>query len=94
LPDLLLSAGREELGIHWGHKDGFWSSRPDEVIKDNFPIVPGRVRVLDLDGDGRDDLLITYIRDDIRQMPEVNHTFTVLLSRYPRPGQRTAQQGR
>ncbi len=94
LPDLLLSSGRDELGIHWGRKDGFWKSSPDEVVKDKFPIVPGRMRVLDLDGDGRDDLLITYIRDDIRQMPEVNRTFTVLLSRFPRPGQQTAGPGR
>jgi hypothetical protein len=41
--------------------------------------------VVDLDGDGRDDLLFLYNRDDIRQMPAVNGSFTVLRSRYGKP---------
>ena len=85
LPDLLLSTSADTLGVHWGRKDGDWKERPDELIQDSFPIAPARVQVLDLDGDGRDDLLITYTRDDIRQMPAVNHTFTVLLSRFGKP---------
>jgi hypothetical protein len=93
LPDLLLSTGSDTLGVHWGRKNAFWKSSPDATVKDFFPIAPSRVSVADLDGDGRDDLLITYVRDDIRQMPDVNHTFTVLLSRSGRPGQKTAARG-
>lgn len=94
LPDLLLTSSQGELGLHWGRKGAFWTSSPDAAIREDFPISQGRVRVLDLDGDGRDDLLLTYTRDDIRQMPQVNHTFTVLLSRFPRPAAQTAQQAR
>ena len=42
------------------------------------------MRVTDIDGDGRDDLIFSYNRDDIRQMPKVNRKFTVLLSRFPK----------
>jgi hypothetical protein len=82
LPDLLLSADRDRLGIHWGQAGKFWTGSPDEVIQDQLPVRPERVRVLDLDGDGRDDLLLLYNRDDIRAHPEVQRTVTVLLSRY------------
>ncbi|HEX7927515.1 MAG TPA: FG-GAP-like repeat-containing protein, partial [bacterium] len=90
LPDLLLSTGSDTLGVHWGHKDRFWNTAPDATITDSFPIAPSRVSVTDLDGDGRDDLLITYVRDDIRQMPDVNRSFTVLLSRYPKAARSAA----
>jgi FG-GAP-like repeat len=85
LPDLLLSVDKERLGIHWGRKDGVWASAPDVTIKDFIPINGKRMLVRDLDGDGRDDLIFAYGRDDIRAMPEVNHSFTVLRSRYGAP---------
>ncbi len=85
LPDLLLSENKETIGIHWGQRDGVWASAPDARLKDAIPLAGARVRVGDLDGDGRDDLLFVYNRDDIRRMPEVNHTFTVLRSRYGSP---------
>ena len=82
LPDLLLSEDKETLGIHWGRSDAFWESDRDSELKDFLPINARRVKVLDLNGDGRDDLIFTYNRDDIRQMPTINGSFTVLLSRY------------
>ncbi len=85
LPDLLLAGEQNRLGVHWGRAGGFWNDQPDEVERELLPIRADRVRVLDLDHDGRDDVLLLYNRDDIRQMPEVNHTFTVLLSRFERP---------
>jgi len=85
LPDLLLSENKETVGIHWGQPGGVWASAPDARLKDDIPLAGARVRVGDLDGDGRDDLLFVYNRDDIRQMPEANHTFTVLRSRYGAP---------
>jgi hypothetical protein len=92
LPDLLLSAASDTLGIHWGRKDQFWKATPDASIKDFFPISANRVLVTDLDGDGRDDLLMGYVREDIRKMPDVNHTFTVLLSRFAPLGQTSADR--
>ena len=82
LPDLLLSENKETLGIHWGRSDGFWESENDSELTDFLPIHRRRVKVLDLNGDGRDDLIFAYNRDDIRKMPTVNGSFTVLLSRY------------
>lgn len=85
LPDLILSENKETLGLHWGRKGGVWASDPDAELHDWIPINGARMRVQDLDGDGRSDLLFAYDRDDIRQMPQVNHTVTVLLSRYGKP---------
>ncbi len=82
LPDLLLSLDKERLGVHWGRAKDFWADRPDEIIQDLLPIRPERVRVVDLNGDGRDDLIFLYGRDDVRQMPTTFRTVTVLLSRY------------
>jgi hypothetical protein len=92
--DLLLSQGKDELGLYWGRKGRFWNGKPDATVKGNFPIAAVRARVLDVDGDGRDDLLLTYVRDDIRQMPEVNRTAAVLLSRHGRAGAATAERAR
>jgi len=92
LPDLLLSVGKDQLGIHWGRRGGMWRSEPEDRVQGSFPIHGSRVRVLDLDGDGRDDLLLIYYREDIRQMPEVNHSFTVLLSRFGNPKAATARR--
>jgi hypothetical protein len=85
LPDLLLSVDKERLGIHWGRAKGFWAEDPDETLRDRLPIRPERVRIADLNGDGSDDLIFLYGRDDIRQMPDTFHTVTVLLSRYAPP---------
>ena len=82
LPDLLLSVDKDTLGIHWGRRDAVWASGPDARLQDHLPINDSRLHVVDLDGDGRDDLLFLYNRDDIRQMPAVNGSFTVLRSRY------------
>jgi hypothetical protein len=84
-PDLLLSADKDGLGIHWGRAGSFWDGSHDVLLEDFLPTKPARVRVADLDGDGRDDLIFLYNRNDIRQMPEVNHRFTVLLSRFGKP---------
>lgn len=85
LPDLMLSEDKETLGLHWGHRNGVWSSEPDARLHDLMPISGARVLTEDLDGDGRTDLIFAYDRDDIRQMPQVNHTFVVLRSRYGKP---------
>ncbi len=85
LPDLLLSVDKERLGVHFGRAKAFWPDRPDEIIEDKLPIRPERVRVTDLNGDGQDDLIFLYGRDDIRAMPETLRTVTVLLSRYAEP---------
>jgi hypothetical protein len=85
LPDLLLSVDKERLGIHWGRPKGFWADDPDETLRGQLPIRSERVRTADLNGDGRDDLILLYGRDDIRQMPETFHTVTVLLSQYGAP---------
>ncbi len=82
LPDLLLSVDAETLGIHWGRKGGVWEDDTDEEWQDHIPIHPRRVGVHDLNGDGRDDLLFFYNRDDIRQMPAVDKSITVLISRF------------
>lgn len=89
-PDLLLSTDKDGLGIHWGLAGGVWDDDYDYLIKDFLPIRGKRVRVGDIDGDGRDDLIFVYNRDDIRQMPEVNRKFTVLLSRFASPRQKIA----
>ncbi|MCH8882270.1 MAG: VCBS repeat-containing protein [SAR324 cluster bacterium] len=85
LPDLLLSADRQELGIHWGREGEFWDDDEDELIEDFIPILQTRFIVTDLNGDRRHDLLLTYIRDDNRQMPETVNTLTVLISRFGQP---------
>jgi hypothetical protein len=85
LPDLLLSRDKETLGIHWGRREAVWPGSPDVRLQDLMPIQGRRVQVTDLDGDGRDDLLFLYNRDDIRQMPEVNRSVTVLHSRAGTP---------
>ncbi len=86
LPDLLLSLDKERLGIHWGRKHAYWASDYDAVLTEFLPIREKRLHVLDLNNDGRDDLILEYNRDDIRQMPEMFKTITVLLSNFPRPG--------
>ena len=86
LPDLLLSLDKERLGVHWGQAKEFWSGRADEIIQDLLPVRPERVRIVDLNGDGKDDLIFLYGRDDVRQMPATFRTVTVLLSRYGEPG--------
>ena len=85
LPDLLLSADKEELGIHWGRKEIAWDSDYDEVLQEFLPIHQKRLYVRDLNMDGRDDLILTYIRSDNRQMPETVSTLIVLLSNFPAP---------
>lgn len=95
LPDLLLSVDKERLGVHWGRRDDVWDDDPDEVIQGRLPTLVKRLRLRDLNGDGRDDLLMVYDRTDMRQMPDTVGTFTVLLSRYGQPkptAQRTAVQ--
>ncbi len=89
-PDLVLSVSKEGLGIHWGLEDDFWDNDYDFLLEDFLPTRGKGVRVADLDGDGRDDLIFVYNRNDIRQMPEVNHKFTVLLSRFGTPKQKIA----
>ena len=89
-PDLVLSVNKESLGIHWGLVDDFWDNDYDFLLEDFLPTRAKGVRVADLDGDGRDDLIFVYNRNDIRQMPEVNHKFTVLLSRFGTPKQKMA----
>ena len=84
-PDLLLSSGKGSLGIHWGLAGSFWESGHDVLLEDFLPTKSQRLRVVDVDGDGRDDLIFLYNRNDIRLMPEVNHKFTVLLSRFRKP---------
>ncbi|MCZ6644823.1 MAG: VCBS repeat-containing protein [SAR324 cluster bacterium] len=84
-PDLLLSVDKSNLGIHWGLENEFWDDDYDYLLEDFLPTRKKGLRVTDLDGDGRDDLIFTYNRNDIRQMPEVNHKFTVLLSRFALP---------
>jgi hypothetical protein len=85
LPDLLLSEDKDRLGIHWGRPKAVWNDSADETIQDKVPNRSERVRVVDLNSDGSDDLIFSYSRDDIRQMPEVNHTVMVLMSRYGTP---------
>lgn len=82
LPDLVLSVDRERIGIHWGREGEIWDSDYDAEWEDFIPIHGKRVRVEDLNSDGREDLLFFYNRDDIRQMPQVNKTITVLRSRF------------
>ena len=84
-PDLLLSANKNGLGIHWGSADGAWNDDYDYLIEDFLPTRTRGVRLGDIDGDRRDDLIFIYNRNDIRQMPEVNGKFTVLLSRFAKP---------
>lgn len=86
LPDLLLSEDKEKLGIHWGRPGRFWDSDYDALLEESLPINNKGVRVVDLNGDRKDDLIFLYRRRDIRQMPEVNGHFTVLLSQFPGPG--------
>jgi len=86
LPDLLLSASKDELGIHWGRPGRFWDSASDLTVKDFIPIRQARLHVADLNGDGKDDLVFTYSRDDNRQMPETLHALTVLISRHEPAG--------
>ena len=99
--DLLLSADKNRLGIHWGGAKGFWAEQPDATIQGPLPLRAERVRVGDLNGDGSDDLIFLYDRDDVRQMPETFRTVTVLLSPYesarspakaPAAGRRAAAQ--
>lgn len=85
LPDLLLSMDKERLGVHWGRRGKVWDDDPDEVIQGRLPTRVKRLRLRDLNADGRDDLLLVYDRTDMRQMPDTLGTFTVLLSRYGRP---------
>ncbi|MBI4084214.1 MAG: VCBS repeat-containing protein [Candidatus Lambdaproteobacteria bacterium] len=91
VPDLLLSVDRRKLGVHWGRRSRIWDTTPDLVLEDYLPIHIRRLRVLDLDNDGRADLIFAYNRDDIRQMPEVLNTVTVLRSRNGAP--RSAMAG-
>jgi hypothetical protein len=83
-PDLLLSVDKNGLGIHWGQAGAVWDDDHDFLIEDFLPIRANGMRVTDIDGDGRDDLIFSYNRNDIRQMPEVNRKITVLLSRFPK----------
>lgn len=94
LPDLLLSVDKNRLGIHWGRKDGYWDDDYDVAIRDFLPIRVKRVLVEDLNGDRRDDLIFIYNRDDIRQMPEMANTFTVIISQFGDPDSEAAVQRR
>lgn len=89
-PDLLLSVDKDGLGIHLGVPEGVWDDDYDYLIEEFLPIRGKGVRVTDIDGDGRDDLIFIYNRNDIRLMPEVNRKFTVLLSKFPIPKQKIA----
>ncbi len=91
LPDLLLSENKESLGIHWGLREGVWDSDYDYLLEDFLPINTKGLRVVELDGDGRDDLVLLYRRPDIRQMPEIDRKITVLLSRFPKKGRELAR---
>jgi hypothetical protein len=82
IQDLLLSVDKDHMGLHWGRAKTFWPDTPDEVVQDLLPVRSERVRIADLNGDGSDDLIFLYGRDDVRQMPETFHTVTVLLSRF------------
>ncbi|MDH4121935.1 MAG: VCBS repeat-containing protein [Deltaproteobacteria bacterium] len=81
LPDLMLSIDKDNMGIHWGRPEGTWSPQHNRLLRDFLPITPRRFEVVDLNNDGRDDILITYIREDLRKMPELTHAVTVLISR-------------
>ena len=81
LPDLLLSSGKRELGIHLGRPGKFWNSSADIKITDDLPINQSRLIVRDLNGDKRHDMILTYTRDDNRQMPDTVGLLTVLMSR-------------
>lgn len=80
LPDLMLSVDKTRLGVHWGRKGGFWNEDPDEEITDYLPAKIQRLGIEDLNGDGRDDLIFLYAREDIRLMPRVNRTLSVHVS--------------
>jgi len=81
LPDLLLTRGKEELEVRWGRRDALWASDPDLVLQEPLPTQGTRLNVLDLNSDGRDDLILTYDREDIRELPKMNKRLRVLLSR-------------
>jgi len=90
-PDLLLSKDKETLGLHWGQPDGLWQGDPDAKITGAFPVHQRDMLVEDLDGDGRDDLILRLGRRDYRQMPEMNGKFAVMMSRFPFPKRKVAQ---
>jgi hypothetical protein len=72
-----------------------WDDDPDEMIQGRLPTRVKRLRLRDLNADGRDDLLMVYDRTDMRQMPDTVGTFSVLLSHYGQPkplAQRAAAQ--
>ena len=55
------------------------------MLQEFLPINQKRLYVRDLNMDGRDDLILTYIRSDNRQMPETVSTLIILLSNFPTP---------
>ena len=79
-PDLMLSQTKERLGVHFGRTEGYWHTNTDLEFEDDLPARRQRVRVTDLNGDGKDDLILEYNRDDMRLMPHVRGHFTVLRS--------------
>ena len=84
LPDLLLSSAKEELGIHWGRSGEIWDPRPSVILRDRIPIHQRRVQLADLNGDGKHDIVLTYNRDDNRQMLDTLRRLTVLISQHAR----------
>jgi hypothetical protein len=82
LPDLLLSSAKDALGIHWGRPGAVWNSKDNATIQDWFPIHQRRVHVIDLNGDKKSDIVLTFVRDDNRAMPDTLKRLTVLISQH------------
>jgi hypothetical protein len=85
LPDMVLSSDKEELGIHWGRAGAFWDPEASLTIRDRIPIHQRRVHVVDLNGDEKHDIVLTYFRDDNRQMPDTLRRMTVLITQHQAP---------
>lgn len=83
LPDLLLSRSSTRLAIHLGRKGEFWDSSPDHTVRVELPLRLENVRDSDMDGDGSDDLILIYQRQDIRLLPQLERKLGLLFSRFP-----------
>lgn len=83
-PDLLLSRAKNKLGVHWGQQNEFWSKKPNETLKIDLPTRRNHIWVEDVNHDRRDDLVLIYLRGDIRLLPHRNKQFLVLQSMFDR----------